>query len=363
VQTLGYTLIALCVSSAFAAESPLGQSTRGERLFDTQGCIHCHSVNGRGGSTAPDLGRKIGRNHTPSLLASTLWNHAPVMWGEMEKQGIRTPAMNSQDAADLFAYFYSTGFFDKPGDAGRGKDAFSRRHCADCHGLASPKPGNAPAVAQWQSLGSPVALTEAMWNHAKAMREEFSRRGFHWPELTPQELTDIFVYLRNLPSTRGVQARFEVTAGQGGEELLKEKGCLHCHRGSLALPTRLRGKTITDIAVAMWNHAPKMTDTAGTFKAGEMNTLLSYMWAKQFFESQGDSKRGKRVFVDKSCAGCHEGGKAPRLTGEFNPMRMTSALWNHGPAMLQQMNKQGIAWPRFNSRDMADLVAFLNSAH
>ena len=33
--------------------------------------------------------------------------------------------LNEQAAADLFAYFYSARFFEMPGDAARGKRAFS----------------------------------------------------------------------------------------------------------------------------------------------------------------------------------------------------------------------------------------------
>jgi mono/diheme cytochrome c family protein len=283
------------------------------------------------------------------------------MWSEMRRQNVPAPSMSTGEAADLFAYFYSARFFDRPGDAGRGKAALSRHHCADCHGLSEAKPGKAPAVATWRSLGSPVALAESMWNHANGMRDEFARRGFSWPELTSQELTDILIYLRNYPSVPRPDTSFETSSGIGGESLLKEKSCLECHQGNLNLAPRLRGKTIDDIAVAMWNHAPKMTNSAGTFAPGEMTTLLSYLWADQFFSAVGDAARGKRVFREKSCAACHEGGQAVRLSGKFSTTRMTAALWNHGPAMLERMKSQGISWPRFNEREMADLVAYLSS--
>ena len=41
----------------------------------------------------------------------------------------------NRHAADLFAYFYSARFFEKPGDAARGKRAFAVRGCSNCHGL------------------------------------------------------------------------------------------------------------------------------------------------------------------------------------------------------------------------------------
>jgi hypothetical protein len=39
---------------------------------------------------------------------------------------------------------------------------------------------------------------------------------------------------------------------------------------------------------------------------------------------------------------------------------MIAALWHHGPAMLDRMKSQGIAWPRLNAADMSGLIAYLN---
>jgi cytochrome c551/c552 len=206
-----------------------------------------------------------------------------------------------------------------------------------------------------------VALAEAMWNHAEGMRDEFTRRRYSWPALDAQELTDIYVYLRKHPSVPMTQSSFEMSSSEGGEALMKEKGCLKCHRNAQSLEPGPRGNTINDLAAALWNHGPRITDQAVSFRPGEMGTLLSYIWARHLFETQGDVGRGKKVFRDRSCAACHAGGQAPRLSGEFDILRITSALWNHGPAMLQQMKSRGIPWPQFNDKDMADLVSYLNS--
>ena len=42
---------------------------------------------------------------------------------------------------------------------------------------------------------------------------------------------------------------------------------------------------------------------------------------------------------------------------------MVSVLWQHGPSMLDQMKTKGIAWPRFEGTQMADLIAYLNTKH
>jgi len=359
-------LALICLTSMTAANAATvaADSVRGERLFTSLSCIQCHSVNGVGGKVAADLGRRIDRNFTPASLASTMWNHAPSMWNAMREREIRAGDLDEQAAADLFAYFYSARFFEKPGDAGRGKRVFSDRACSTCHGLTDViKPGVKP-VSQWSALSDPIALTEAMWNHAPNMMAEIKLRRIGWPQLSGQDLTDLLVYLRNLPATRDRASTFETTAGTNGEAIFKSKGCVACHQPDSALAARIKGRTLTEIAAAMWNHAPRMPVQPAHFESGEMRDLLSYLWARQFFEDAGDSGRGKRVFTAKHCATCHTSTSVdvPKLSGSFTGIKMASALWHHGPRMREKMQSQGIRWPRFDGREMSDLIAYLNSA-
>src|SRR5262249_48346998 len=156
-------------------------------------------------------------------LASTMWNHAPAMWSAMRQQNIQPAQLSPQDAADLFAYFYSRGFFNMPGDAARGKRAFAADHCGDCHGLNDTKLQGAKPVSQWNTFLRPVALVDEMWNHAATMRDEFAKQRVSWPTMTSQDLTDILVYLRSLPVTRGASSQFEIDAGPTGQALFQSK--------------------------------------------------------------------------------------------------------------------------------------------
>jgi mono/diheme cytochrome c family protein len=98
-----------------------------------------------------------------------------------------------------------------------------------------------------------------------------------------------------------------------------------------------------------------------------MQQLLSYLWMRQFIYPAASEARGKRVFRQKHCVDCHEGGRhgAPPLPGQgrkFSEVTIISALWRHGPQMLQRMRQANIAWPRFNDPEqVADLLAYLNS--
>lgn len=357
----------LALSGAVRGATVAMDSTRGELLFSTLSCIGCHSINGVGGRIAPDLGRHLDRDFTPALLASTMWNHAPAMWGAIREREVRAGDLDEQAAADLFAYFYAARFFERPGDAGRGKSLFSARHCADCHGLTQAKLPAAKPVAQWESMSRPVALVTAMWNHAATMRQEFARRKIAWPELVSQDLTDILVYLRGLPGTLHQPDLLLLASGENGQALFDSKGCAACHSGKRALGLRLRGQTLVDIAVDMWNHAPRMAKAAPSLDLEEMRDLTSYLWAQQFFLDSGDAEAGKGVFAAKRCATCHgdASSSAPQLGGvrqaALTGSGMVSVLWRHGPQMMEQMKDKGIPWPRFDDAEMANLIAYLNS--
>jgi mono/diheme cytochrome c family protein len=332
-------------------------AVRGQRLFETHSCNQCHSINGKGGTTAPDLGRRIGRDYEPATFAALMWNHAPKMWAAM---GGQPRPLSEQEAADLFAYFYSVRYFETPADAARGKRTFESKRCGECHS-GSGAVGGTP-VSQWQSLGDPIEFAAAMWNHAANMRQAFAQRGVRWPPLTGQDVADIHIYVRNLPSTRRRPSQFR-TAGANGAGLFESKGCVGCHTGKLALESRLGGMTLSDIAAAMWSHAPKMGTHPPALSPAEMRDLVTYLWTRQVLGTSGNAGSGQKVFSSKGCAGCHSGGGAPDLSarkGSFSSVAMVSALWQHGPRMLEQMKQKGVAWPRFTSDEMSNLIAYLN---
>src|ERR1019366_7116815 len=98
----------------------------------------------------------------------------------------------------------------------------------------------------------------------------------------------------------------------------------------------------------MWDHAPTMPAAPAPLELDEMREIVSYLWAAQFFEDAGRRSARARVFTAKRCAVCHNDGTggAPKLTGvkdSFTAATMVSALWHHGPGMLDQMKAKGIA--------------------
>jgi cytochrome c2 len=354
-------VLALFVSAlATQAAGFTGDSARGQRLFETLACVQCHSVDGTGGKSAPDLGRMLDRGFTPATLAATMWNHAPGMWASMRDRQITAGELDQQAAQDLMAFFYAARFFEKPGDAGRGKHAFASDGCAGCHSLP---------VSQWQGLTDPIALVDAMWNHRAQMLAATASKGVKFPLLSAQDLTDMLVYLRNQPGTREQTGVFRIESGGTGDAVFQSAGCAKCHQTVDALAQDVEGQTLTEIAAEMWNHAPRMAAAgapATNLAPGQMRDLVSSFWTTKFFEDSGHPSAGSRVFAGKNCAVCHNDASsgAPHLPipgRDFSGAAMISALWRHGPRMLDLMKTKGLAWPRFNGAQMADLIAYLNS--
>ncbi len=350
------------------AAAMVADAKRGSEFFRAQMCVNCHVVRGEGTGQAPDLGRRLDRNYTPAGIASRMWDHAPIMWAAMSEKNIPLPKVSEDQAADLFAFFYSVRYFEKPGEGERGKKVFQSKHCNECHSITASGGGPGTPVERWESLSDPVVLVERMWNHSDLMTGEMANRKIQWPSLTSQELDDLLVYLQNLPETRGAKLGFMLPTdeGGGGEALFKQKGCVNCHKGALALEYRLGDSTLTDVAAAMWNHAPQMQRPHPQLTLAEMRQLLGYVWAKQFFYTKGDAGRGHRTFESKKCATCHNdpSSGAPTLgkpSEPYSAIAMVSVLWRHGPNMLHKMQERHIAWPQLSQTEMANLIAYLNS--
>jgi cytochrome c551/c552 len=289
-----------------------------------------------------------------------MWNHAPRMFAAMKVEGIERREMTEQNAADLFAYFYSAGFFERPGDAGRGKALLAAKGCAECHSGQGP----GKVVSEWRSSTDPIVLATEMWNHIGYMDEALAKRNKQRPALTSQEIRDLSVYIQTLPQNRSRLPEFALAPPASGERIFREKGCLECHQGQNSLDRKLSGFTVTDIMAAMWNHGTKMVRMQPGLGHEEMRQLLSYLWAGQFLDGSGNTQRGQRVFNEKKCAACHDGSKAPQMPkagSSFNSSQAIAALWKHGQQMMEMMNRQSIAWPQFKAGEMADLVAFLNN--
>jgi mono/diheme cytochrome c family protein len=350
-------IIALAAAGALGAKNIEADARRGAEFFAQNRCTDCHAPGG-----PRDLSRRLDRDYTPATLASRIWNHVPTMFAEMKKQGIAPPKMSEQQAADLFAFFYSRRYFERPGDAARGKRAFAEKGCAGCHGMSGSSTG--PALSTWGTLADPVALVGAMWNHAPRMKAAIESKGGKWPELSPQDLADMLVYVQNRPGASRQSADFQLPTGDRGQALFTER-CAGCHTGANSLANKLEDETLTDVAAAMWNHAPMMRQSAPEIPAEDMRQILGYAWATQFLHAHGNADRGKRIFDGRKCGSCHGTGGtgAPSLAGiddTFGPIAMVSVAFSHGPKMQEVTDLKKMQWPALTPGEVVDLSAYLS---
>src|SRR5271157_3500989 len=365
MQTWPCLLVAAAVSPAMCASRslPLGDAQRGQALFQGLNCTVCHSVNGVGGKKAPDLGRGRDRGFDPYQLAGLIWNHAPRMWGAMAGEGVASPALDEQQAADLFAFLYAAGDFERPGEPRRGRELFVVRRCGQCHGIDLPARAGIRPVAGWDSPGDPIALAQRMWNHSGDMARALDASQLPYPLFTAQELTDMLSWLRKLRPPRQT-AGLAPASEESGRTLLESKGCAGCHSGAFELAGHPTRYGLTDFAAALWNHPFRAAYHQTQLSEGEMRRLAGYLVAAQFIEERGDPQNGARLFAKKRCSLCHDDPSSgapgrPAMAGRMTSFGMVAAVWKHGPAMLDSMRRRNIPWPRFTGSQMADISAYL----
>jgi cytochrome c551/c552 len=284
------------------------------------------------------------------------------MWAAMEKTGIAKPKLTTEQAADLFAWFQAGRYFEKPGDAARGRGTFASKGCSGCHALTGQPGSGGPALSQWESVSDPIELARQMWNHAPGMQAAMAAKGTKLPELTAAEMNDIITYVSSLPNAKGRTGQFSPGSAETGKTLVEVKGCNSCHKGALSLPGKMAYTTSAEIAAAMWNHAARMKKS-GQLRPEEMRRIVGYLWSRQFENESGDAARGETLFRTKACAGCH-GSSAPYMAHgeESSSYGMVAVLWYHGPEMLRQMKAKNVAWPQFAGSEISDLIAFLKAS-
>jgi mono/diheme cytochrome c family protein len=290
------------------------------------------------------------------------------MWGQKTE-------LTSAEVADLFAYMYSTLYFAPAGDVARGKDVFQKKNCANCHSDTSVGAGR--PISAWTSVNDPIAWAGRMWNHASEMSEAMRGRAFAWPKLSNQDVADLMIYLRSLPTLRAQSRSFGMGEPERGQVAF-EQSCESCHSfgpgigKKIDLLQRRAPQTVTGYIAAMWNHAELMKTRSGAqfprINAEDMPHLVAFLFSQSYFFERGNVARGRRVFENKTCASCHESRRketgAPDLTQSaelYSPITLISAVWHHAPAMYEAMKRDGVSWPRFQGSEMVDLIAYLNS--
>ena len=97
-------IVAYLYSVQYFAES--GNARRGSALLRSQGCLDCHSLNGRGGETAPDLEQAKGLE-SPAAVIAALWSHIALEVPGPEVPARAWPQLSADQIADLTVFLQS----------------------------------------------------------------------------------------------------------------------------------------------------------------------------------------------------------------------------------------------------------------
>ena len=174
-----------------------GDPNQGKKVFQSEGCLHCHSVHGKGGKLGPDFGVTKLRNSVTEI-AGIMWNHGPKMWQLMQQEGIPHPNFDCTEMADVIAYIYFLSFNDQSGDIDEGKKMFSNKGCVDCHSINGIGGTMAADLAKTEEIISPVGMVQIMWNHAPYMMDKIRKQKLSWPKLEDNNVPDLYAFLKSI---------------------------------------------------------------------------------------------------------------------------------------------------------------------
>ena len=267
-----------------------------------------------------------------------------------------------------------------------GWDVFAKKGCGQCHSLRGAGPVTGPDLGRITTGTSFFDIGAAMWNHLPRMGERMRAARIDRPTLTAREMADLtaFVFTAQYYDEQGNP--------RAGERLFKAKACVQCHAvggggGSDGPPldTMKRANSPVLVAAAMWNHGPAMAEAMKAkgvarpaLSPADLLDLIAYIVSTARDPGgetaqvvPGTPAHGEKLFGERHCATCHAvNGKGGRVGPALGPARhhvsltaFAARMWNHGPAMWAKMKERGLEPPMLTGQDMADVLAYLFSAH
>ena len=274
-----------------------------------------------------------------------------------------------------------------PEDPTKGGQLFVSKGCARCHALKGEEGKVGPDLGKIDLGDTQLNLAAKIWNHAPSMITAMERTGMIRSTLTGQEFAEISAYLYFL--------RFLDEPGNPtkGRSVYAEKGCFLCHpssgkgrEGASGLDRFPKNASPAFLSQAIWNHCldmiVRMVEIGmkwPKFWDQEMMDLLEYIKTNAkgadeiAFSKPPNPKEGKQIFTSKGCFQCHSirgegtrGGVDLAETAEASYTSLTriaSSMWNKGPTVLVRIAQTQCGIPKFTSKEMADLLAYLYFLH
>jgi len=261
------------------------------------------------------------------------------------------------------------------GDVMRGWRVFHDEQCVTCHAIWGQGGSLGPDLGRIRSDHlSAGQLAGVMWNHIPKMLAR-QKQSDHTPvTLTTTEMADIFalIYFVRQLDEPGDPVR--------GERILRDKGCAECHTldasgGTVGPDLAQWGSYANPViwAQMMWEHAPVMEEAMRQsgmnwpkLEGADLVHIVAYVRSAgisgdKTYLRPGSVGRGRTLFLEKKCDGCHP-GSAPDLATADLPASvgaLASRMWNHSPAMTRRMREQNVARQPLTPQELADILAYV----
>lgn len=333
-----------------AAKEPAGDPANGKKLFAEARCITCHTVEGKGNGSAPELSKVASRDQAGWLLAFIRDPHAFNPRTRMPQYGF-----NAAETRDIVAYFESEfRDFDAPKEildpiavnqstAEAGARLFRQLGCFACHGTSNEKFGpdlNGIGDKRASSLEfgnrKDIARTLPAWLDAKiadprsmGLGLKMPSYGFSEPDrralvtaLMAMGAVPVPEAYRSTPAARPVS----LPGGRVGQVFDRYR-CLSCHRfgdqggDTSTAPltfegSKCRPEWVADYLMLSYTIRPILTDRMPVFHMAKEDAALLAQTFETFYRDPAipddpfkdkprEPEAGRLIYEAQGCRACH----------------------------------------------------------
>lgn len=356
---------ALAAAIATAAAEPPGDPAAGKKLFSESRCITCHTVEGRGNGSAPELSKIASASTRGWLLAFLRDPHAFNPRTPMPQYGF-TPTQSR----DVVAYLEDEmRDFDAPADiltplrvnrtlADKGEKLFRARGCFACHGSREPESGTSverfgpdlngigdkKATSLYYGRRTDLPRTLPAWLAAKLSAPRSFAKGLKMPSFNfpPEDVRAVVTALLSI-GAKAVPEKYRyvpsstpsVIPGGAVGHLVDRYRCLSCHRigdrgGDVSTaPLTYEGSKVRKdwlVGYLLAPHAirPILEDRMPNLSMSRADAELLAGAITTFYvdpampndpfagrpAADADPVEGKRLYTELGCRGCHIVGQS-----------------------------------------------------
>jgi mono/diheme cytochrome c family protein len=348
---------ALGAAIASADREPPGDPAVGKKIFSEARCISCHTVDGKGHGTAPELS-KIATSATRGwLLAFVRDPHAFNPRTRMPQYGF-----SESESRDVVAYLEDElRDFDAPKDvlvplrvnqslAEKGEKTFRARGCFSCHGsegvtvaerFGPDLNGVGDKKASSLDFGrrDDLPRTTPAWLGAKLAHPRSFAQGLKMPtfDFSPEDVRAVVTALlaigaQPVPESYRVAERSPAAVIPGGDvgRLVDRYRCLSCHRigelgGDISTApltyegSKVRRDWLVDYLLVSYSLRPIIEERMPIFRMSRADAELLAGAITSFYvdpriaqdpfagrpAGDADAGEGQRLYTSLGCRACH----------------------------------------------------------